>query len=431
MNSISSVVFIIGITVSQSYSQTQPLTVPLKYDFGPGKVQSGYTQILPQTTYSPEKGYGFWPGAVLEGTDRKTGGALKEDFISSSKPFYFSVNLPDGNYDITVIMGDANGTSSQTVRAECRRWMLENTETQSGKIKEGKFTVHMRSQNIGDGGQKVAINPREAGFFHWDNQLTFEFCGSDVKICGLEIKRNDKAINVFLAGNSTVVDQDKEPWGAWGQMFPVFFQEGKVSVANYAESGETLLAFKREQRLEKIWSMAKAGDYLFVEFAHNDQKQGINHLDPFTTYKETVKEWIAEARKRKIHPVLVTSMGRRTFDSNGKALNSLGDYPEAIRQVGKEENVPVIDLNAMSKTLYEAWGPANSAKGFVDGTHANVYGAYQLAKCIVEGVKQYVPDLAKHLKPNLPHYDPAKPDPFNSPVWPLSPQVSNVKPPGS
>ena len=100
-------------------------------------------------------------------------------------------------------------------------------------------------------------------------------------------------------------------------MFPRFLISSKVVVANYAESGETLKAFKGEKRLDKVWSMIKPGDYLFIEFTHNDQKPGANHLDPFTTYKETLKEWIAEAGKRNVTPVLVTSMHRRNFDSTG------------------------------------------------------------------------------------------------------------------
>lgn len=412
-------------------SQTQ--SVGLKFDFGPGAVAKGYTQVLPETIYTAEKGFGFWPGASLQENDTKKGDALKSDFIASKKPFYFSVNLPDGNYDVKVTFGDKNGTSSQTVKAESRRFMLQNTATRPGNVEDAKFTVHMHGLKIGDTNNKVLITPREVDFFHWDNQLTLEFNGTDSKICGVEIKRNDQAITVFLAGNSTVVDQDKEPYGAWGQMIPVFFKPGKVSVANYAESGETLLAFKRELRLEKVWSLAKPGDYLFIEFGHNDQKAGINHLDPFTTYKETLIEWVSEARKRNINPILVSSMGRRSFTASGKANNTLGDYPEAVRRAAKEANVPFIDLNSMSMTLYEAWGPVNSAKGFADGSHSNVYGAWQLAKCIAEGIKQSVPDLAKHLKPEFKKttFNPVKPDPFNTPNWPLSPQVSNSKPPGS
>jgi lysophospholipase L1-like esterase len=192
--------------------------------------------------------------------------------------------------------------------------------------------------------------------------------------------------------------------------------------------------------------MAKPGDYLFIEFAHNDQKPGSTHLDPFTTYKQTLKEWIDEARKRKVIPVLVTSMNRRTFDSAGHITNSLGDYPEAMRQTGKEENVPVIDLNAMSKTMYEAWGPEKSIKAFVhfpantfpnqkeelkDNTHFTYYGAYELAKCIVNGIKQNVPSLATYLKKDLPAFDPAHPDAFEKFNIPPSSFIGTTKPDGN
>jgi lysophospholipase L1-like esterase len=243
-----------------------------------------------------------------------------------------------------------------------------------------------------------------------------------------------------------VVDQAEEPWAAWGQMIPVFFQPEKIAIANYAESGETLRAFKGERRLEKIWSMAKPGDFLFIEFAHNDQKPGGNHLDPFTTYKQTVKEWIAEARKRGITPVLVSSMNRRTFDSTGQITNSLGDYPEAMRQTGREEGVPVIDLNTMSKTLYEAWGPENSVKAFVhfaantypnqpkdvkDNTHFSTYGAYELAKCIATGIRANVPALAEYLKPEAGYFNPARPDDYADWKLPQSAFVGLQKPDGN
>ena len=192
--------------------------------------------------------------------------------------------------------------------------------------------------------------------------------------------------------------------------------------------------------------MAKAGDYLFIEFAHNDQKAGGNHLDPFTTYKQTLKEWITEARKRNIVPVLVTSMHRRNFDSAGRINNTLGDYPEAVRQTGKEEGVAVIDLNAMSKILYEAWGPEKSIKAFVhfaantypnqpndvkDNTHFSTYGAYNLAKCVVNGIKQNIPALAKYLRDDLPVFNPAQPEPYENWKLPPSSFTGTVKPDGN
>ncbi|MEP6677648.1 MAG: rhamnogalacturonan acetylesterase, partial [Ferruginibacter sp.] len=283
-------------------------------------------------------------------------------------------------------------------------------------------------------------------YLHWDNLLTLEFNDSLPKVCAVEITPNTKATTIFLAGNSTVVDQDREPWAAWGQMFPRFLIPSKVVVANYAESGETLKAFKGEKRWDKLMSMVKPGDYLFIEFAHNDQKPGGNHLDAFTTYKQTLKEWIDEARKRKVIPVLVTSMNRRSFDSTGHIINTLENFPEAMRQTAAEEKVALIDLNAMSKTLYESWGVEKSIKAFVhypahsfpkqdsalkDNTHFNPYGAYELASCIVSSIQQQHLSLEKYIKKDVKPFDPAKPLDPGKFYWPPSPFIEAVKPDGN
>jgi hypothetical protein len=159
-----------------------------------------------------------------------------------------------------------------------------------------------------------------------------------------------------------------------------------------------------------------------------------------------LKEWIAEAHKREVTPVLVTSMHRRNFDSAGHVINTLSDYPEAMRQVAREENVSLIDLNAMSKVMYEAWGPEPSKNAFVhyaantfpnqpealkDNTHFNTYGAYELASCIVSSiVKQQLP-LAKYIKKDIPSFDPAHPAEPGKFYWPLSANMSSVKPDGN
>lgn len=420
-----------------------------KFDFGAGKTAPGYIQVTPETKFSYTIGYGFDQGSVVESVDRG-GNALTGDYITGKKPFYFSVKLPDGNYDVKLMLGDLQGTSATTVRTECRRLMLENIRTAKGKIITQTFTVHVKDSLIrnetGAMVHSVRLKPRETSYLHWDNLLTIEFNDSLPKICAVEITPNKTAVTLFLAGNSTVVDQDREPWAAWGQMFPRFLIPAKVVVANYAESGETLKAFKGERRLEKIWSLAKPGDYLFIEFTHNDQKPGGNHLDPFTTYKQTLKEWIDEARKRKMTPVLVTSMHRRSFDSTGHITNTLLEYPEAMRQTAKEENVELIDLNAMSKTLYEAWGPERSLKAFVhypansflnqrealkDNTHFSPYGAYELARCVVGSIQKQGLSLAKYIKKEVVVYDPSKPMPFEKFYWPQSAFVAATKPDGN
>lgn len=417
-----------------------------KFDFGSGKAAKGYTQVLRETVYSPALGYGFEFSSTLTDKSHKGSDALRDDYITGDKPFYFSVKLSEGNYNVKVYLGDKEGPSTTTIKAECRRLMVEKFETAKGKFGTAEFTVHVKDSIIRSANSKVRLKPREFDYLHWDDKLTLEFNNASPKVCGVEITKVENIPTVFLAGNSTVVDQDREPWAAWGQMIPAFFQPNKIAVANYAESGETLKAFKGERRLEKIWSLAKPGDYLFIEFAHNDQKAGGNHLDPFTSYKQTLKEWIAEARKRGLKAVLVTSMNRRTFDSSGRITNSLGDYPEAVRQAGKEEDVAVIDLNAMSKTMYEAWGPETSIKAFVhyaantfpgqtrelkDNTHFSTYGAYELAKCVVKGIKENVPQLAAFLKKDLPAFDPAKPDDVAKWSLPPSAFIGAVKPDGN
>jgi lysophospholipase L1-like esterase len=421
-----------------------------KFDFGSGKAAAGYIQITPESKFTYQTGYGFDQNSIVKSGDRG-GNALTGDFITSDKPFYFSVKLPDGNYDVKLILGDTKGTSATTIRTECRRLMLENIKTTKGKLSTQNFTVHVKDSLIRDDKgtivSKVKLKSREVTYLHWDNLLTIEFNDSLPKVCAMEITPNKTATTIFLAGNSTVVDQDREPWAAWGQMFPRFVVPSKAVVANYAESGETLRAFKGERRLDKIWSMAKPGDYLFIEFTHNDQKPGSSHLDPFTTYKQTLKEWIAEARKREMIPVLVTSMHRRSFDSlTGLINNTLAEYPEAMRQTAKEENVALIDLNAMSKTMYEAWGPEKSIKAFVhypantfpnqtealkDNTHFNPYGAYELARCIVHSIQQQHLTLEKIIRKDITPFDPAKPLPVEKFYWPLSAFVTSTKPDGN
>ena len=446
MPSYKQVLILGAVTLFSLSAKGQDIKAECKFDFGSGKVKKGYIPVTDNTVYSKERGYGFLPGSTVRSVNRG-GDALKGDYISSDKPFYFSVKLPEGNYDVKVILGDKEGTSSQTVRAECRRLMIPPFKTEKGEIVERKFSVHIRTSKIAGTTESVRLKPRELNYFHWDDQLTLEFNGKEPKVCAIEIKPAKKPVTVFLAGNSTVVDQSEEPWAAWGQMIPSFFKPGKVAVANYAESGEALYSFRSAKRLEKILSLMKPGDYLFIEFGHNDQKRKGEGIGPFTSYKSDLKYYIAEARKRGGIPVLVTSMHRRNFDASGKIVNTLGDYPEAVRQAGKEENVPVIDLNNMSKELYEAWGVEPSLKAFVhypansfpnqtqaiaDNTHFSTYGAYEIARCIAKGIKDNNLGLAKHLKGDLPDFDPGQPDPIESFVWPLSPpSASIVKPDGN
>jgi lysophospholipase L1-like esterase len=415
----------------------------LKFDFGSGDVEPGYKKVTGDMVYNRDRGYGFISELPVKDIDRKGKDALRRDFCTSDKPFYFVVDLPEGNYEVTITFGDRKGESVNTVKAESRRLMLYKVMTARGEFKTESFIVNVRTPRI-DPQESIRLKQREIGYLNWDDKLTLEFGDSRPCIDAVGIKEVKDVITVFLAGNSTVTDQEKEPWAAWGQMIPCFFTKDVV-VANYAESGEALKSFVAENRLKKIMQNIRPGDYLFIQFGHNDQKQNSSaYVEAFTGYKDELKLFIREARERGARPVLVTSMHRRNFDENGKIINTHGNYPEAMRQVASEEHVPLIDLNAMSALLYEALGvegskrafvhyPANSFPGqekeLADNSHHSTYGAYQLAKCIVEGIKSNVPDLAAYLK-DTPSYHPENPDPFEEWNWPVSPAFDSIKPEG-
>jgi len=413
-----------------------------KFAFGPGRVAPGYTQVLPATIYSQETGYGFDLGSTVTGINRGGDDALHGHFCTSDKPFFFSVSLPEGNYDVTVTLGDAAGESVTTVKAESRRLMLEKVRTEPGKFEARTFTVNIRNSQLppppenAPGGDRVDLNRREKEngpdglVLDWDDKLTLEFNPGAAPgrscVCALEITRADDVPTVFLAGDSTVTDQPREPGASWGQMLPRFFKPG-VAVANHAESGETLKSFITGLRLAKILSQMKKGDYLFIQFGHNDEKHNWpqTYVEAHTTYQAYLKVFIAEARLRGATPVLVTSMQRRQFDAGGKIRNSHGDYPEAVREVAREENVALIDLEQMSRVFYEALGSEKAPLAFSasgrDATHHNNYGAYELAKCVVQGIKENRLPLAQFITDDFGSFDPAHPDPVEQFALPATP----------
>lgn len=422
----------------------QPSKSSWKFDFGPGKTAAGYQQVLPTAVYSAETGYGFDFGTTTTGVDRGGKNTLTGDFVTSRQPFYFSAAVPEGNYNVTVTLGDLKGASSNFIKAESRRLLLQTTATKPGQLVTQTWTINVKNRHISTGGE-VSLKPRELKKLDWDDKLTLEFDGEPSALVALEITPAPTATTIFLAGNSTVVDQDDEPWAAWGQMLPSFFKPG-VAVANHAESGLSLASFLGSHRLEKVLSVMKPGDYLFIEFGHNDQKEKGPNDGPFLAYTERLKLYISEARKKGGIPVLVTSTSRRSFGTGGKIENSLGDFPAAVRQVAQQENVPLIDLNAMTTKLYEAMGEGESKKAFVhypantypgqpeplaDNTHFNPYGAYEIARCVVEGIKADKLGLVKFLRSDIPPFDPAHPDALAQWRWPESPRSAVTKPDGN
>ena len=378
-------------------------------------------------TVAPAASWGFLDAsgkAIMPQSGGFAGGA----------PFFFSAVLPEGNFQVTVVLGRPDVDSETTVKAELRRLMLEQVPAKAGDMVTRAFIVNTRTPRIATGGEVRLSGKRESvdEAVAWDDRLTLEFNGRNPSVQSVRIERADVP-TVFLLGDSTVTDQGREPYASWGQMLTRFFKPD-IAVANHAESGESLANSTRARRLDKVLSVMKPGDYVFIQFGHNDMKS--KAPDALEKYGETLKSWVAKIRAAGGHPVLVTSVNRHTF-KDGVVTNSLREYPEAVRQIAKQEGIPLIDLHAMTKVLYEALGPDESVKlfkgdpdGQFDHTHHSPYGAYEIAKCVIEGIRQHVPALSKHIASDVQRFDPAKPDPALAFKVPASPGPAGEKPLG-
>jgi lysophospholipase L1-like esterase len=310
--------------------------------------------------------------------------------------------------------------------------MLEKIETAAGRFRTETFVVNVRNPQFPGGAVKLKDREKTMEWWAWDDKLTLEFNGRRPVVNAVEIEKIDDAPTVFLLGDSTVCDQPREPYASWGQMLTRFFGP-RVAVANHAESGESLRSSLGAKRLDKVLSLIRPGDYLIVQYGHNDEKEKGDGVGAFTTYQASLKFFVEAARKKGGIPILVTPMHRRTFGDDGKIVNSHGDYPEAVRRAAREEKTPLIDLHEMSRAFYEALGREKSAVAFKegDGTHHNNYGSYQLAKSVVEAIRSQKLPLARYLRPGLPAYDPRRPDAPETFALPASPLVTDVKPLGN
>jgi len=431
---MKTICFLLLIFINASVSGQPPSSY--KFSFNPAAEIPRYTRVSQDQVYSEASGYGFDFGTHPEAVSRSGKKKITSGFVTSDQPFFFSVKLPEGNYDIKIVTGDLKEESYTTVRAESRRLIFEKVKAAPGKSQVLAATINIRVPAISGTNEEVKRKPREMNKLDWDNKMTFEFTDKRPCICAIEITPAKDPVTIFLAGNSTVVDQDDDPWASWGQMFPRFLKQGAV-VSNQAESGLSLGSFLSSNRLKKVMNMMKPGDYLFIEFGHNDQKEKGPNDGAYKSYSERMRRFISEFRSKGGIPVIVSPANRRSFDDKGKITNSLGDYPDAARAVAIELDVPLIDLNAMTKTLYESLGVENSKKLFViyaantfpgqkealnDNTHFNPYGAYELAKCVIEGIRSSVPGITKYLRDDTGQFDPARPDPFDRFSLPLSPQ---------
>jgi lysophospholipase L1-like esterase len=223
-------------------------------------------------------------------------------------------------------------------------------------------------------------------------------------------------ITIYLAGDSTMARKlpEKRPETGWGEALQKYFKEDEVRVENHAQNGRSTRTFITEKRWQAIIDKLKKGDYVFIQFAHNDQsKEKVDRYTPPEDYRRNLTNFIAEVRAKKAIPVLLTPAMRRRFDKDGNFYDTHGEYPDIARAVATANKVALIDMHSQSETVIKQYGVAGSKtlflqlaagenpnypNGIEDNTHFSPLGAETMARLAVAAIREQKLGLAKHLK---------------------------------
>lgn len=202
-------------------------------------------------------------------------------------------------------------------------------------------------------------------------------------------------MTIYYIGDSTVAVNKIQTYPQTGmsQMLPLYLKEG-VAVVSLAKNGRSTKSFLDEGRFVPAQQGMEQGDLLFIQFGHNDEKDDpVRHTDADGSFRDNLRFFIEEARKKGAHPVLITPIARRLFDQQGNFRpGSHGPYPEAVRAVGAEENVPVADLTALTEDYLAQLGDESSKPLFVwpkDNTHLKVEGAVKMAGFLAQELDRF------------------------------------------
>src|SRR6187551_2029720 len=221
-------------------------------------------------------------------------------------------------------------------------------------------------------------------------------------------------ITVYLIGDSTIADKPTSvsPETGWGMPFSIFF-DSTVVVENHAKNGRSTRTFISENRWQPIADKLKPGDYVFMQFGHNDEsKEKVDRYASPEDYKKNLTRFISEARSKKAIPVLITPVTRRKFDKEGKIQETHAEYSKLVHEVAKEQNTPIIDLDEKSRALLQQFGEEQSKLLFLqlepgehpnypegknDNTHFSELGARKIAQIVLAEIKNLKLDLADRI----------------------------------
>jgi len=222
-------------------------------------------------------------------------------------------------------------------------------------------------------------------------------------------------LTIYMAGDSTMAQKqlDKRPETGWGEMLQQHFRPGEVVIENYAKNGASTKSFLEEKLWQAIVEKLRRGDYVLIQFGHNDEvKEKVGRYTTPEEYRANLISFVAAVRGKDAFPILLTSVVRRRFDAAGKFYDTHGEYPDIVRSVAREKNVPLIDMQSKSAKLLSDYGADESMKLFLwlkphensnypdgvqDNTHFNAAGAEKMAQLAVDGIRELNLDLAKYL----------------------------------
>ncbi|WHX48504.1 rhamnogalacturonan acetylesterase [Paenibacillus woosongensis] len=358
-----------------------------KFDFGPGQPAVGYTGVTAESVYDSAAGYGFEDINGVYARDRLAAAAAVPGDVRAMLYHRFCIpmgatftaNVPDGVYVVSILAGDALAETHTLLKVAGSKRVLPPIRSAAGQFIEEKFAVPVRG-----------------------GRFRLHVSGQAPRLNMLELQPAPNTLTLFLAGDSTVTDQPEDgyPYAGWGQLLPALFKHD-VCVDNHAQSGRSSRSFIEEGRLEAILQLIKPGDFLMLQFGHNDEKPDPRGTDPFTTYKQHLLRYIEAAREKRAYPVLVTPVHRRYFNPDGTLSDTHGDYITAMQELAAETDTPLIDLAARSKRLFETAGPEgckdlfmwvypgeymNFPAGVQDNTHFQEQGGEAIARLIADGI---------------------------------------------
>lgn len=220
---------------------------------------------------------------------------------------------------------------------------------------------------------------------------------------------------IYTIGDSTMADKkdpERNPEHGWAQVLQPFFKDSFV-IENKAVNGRSTKSFINEKRWDSIYKKLKKGDYVFIEFGHNDEKieDSTRYTNPHTSYRYNLIRFVKESREKGAIPILLTSIARRNFNEKGVLVPTHGDYPLTTRLVAQEYKVPFIDLEYYTELLEQSYGPEKSKqlhlhfkagenayydKDKADDTHLSLKGATAIAQIVVNQIKESTdPSLEK------------------------------------